>query len=185
MTGERFEALVNRLEQQAKSNPGRYKLRVLLLAMLGNAYVGAMLLLLVALLAALIASVTLLKVVAVKLIVVVGLFLWTILKALWVTIDPPEGTEVKAGQAPELFTTINGLRHELRAPRFHHVLFWSLFGYRVTGCFQLHNKQRAREVLRQIQQSVRFPGETLIINVEGRNRRFGRKFRWMRGARVL
>jgi hypothetical protein len=60
-----------------------------------------------------------------------------------------------------------------------------VLGYRVTGFFQLHSKRRAMEVLRQIQESVPFPGETLIINVEGANYRFRRKFRWMRGARIL
>jgi len=40
-------------------------------------------------------------------------------------------------------------------------------------------------VLRRIQQGVQFPGEALIINVEGANYRFGRKFRRIRGARIL
>ena len=30
-----------------------------------------------------------------------------------------------------------------------------------------------------------FAGETLIINVEEANCRFGRKFRWMRGSRIV
>lgn len=60
-----------------------------------------------------------------------------------------------------------------------------VFGYRVTAFCRLHSKRRAQEVLRQIQESVRFPGETMIINVDGANYRFDRKFRWMRGARLL
>jgi Zn-dependent protease with chaperone function len=60
-----------------------------------------------------------------------------------------------------------------------------VFGYRVTSFFQLHSKRRAQEVLQHIQQSMRFPGETMIINVEGDNYRFGWKFGRMRGARVL
>jgi hypothetical protein len=39
--------------------------------------------------------------------------------------------------------------------------------------------------LRGIQTGVSFAGETLIINVEGGNYRFGRKLRWMRGSRIL
>jgi len=31
---------------------------------------------------------------------------------------------------------------------------------------------------------VQFPGETLILSVQGENYRFGRKFRWMRGSRI-
>jgi hypothetical protein len=39
--------------------------------------------------------------------------------------------------------------------------------------------------MRSIQEQVQFPGETLIVNAEGENYRFGRKFAWMRGSRVL
>ena len=60
-----------------------------------------------------------------------------------------------------------------------------VFGYRVQGWWQLHNKAMVADALRQIQASVIFPGETMIINVEGENYRFGRKFFWMRGARIL
>ena len=84
--------------------------------------------------------------------------------------------------------SIPGLRKayyvKKRVKHLAHLPFY-VFGYRVTGFFQLHSKQRAREVLRQIQESVRFPGETILINVEGDNYRFGRKFQWMRGAKVL
>jgi Zn-dependent protease with chaperone function len=122
MTNEQFEALVGRLEHQAQSKPGRYRLKVFLLAMLGNAYVGAMLLLIIALMAVLLASIMVLKAFAVKLIILVGFFLWMIVKALWVKIDPPVGTEIKPREAPELFAMIDGLRRQLSAPRFHHVL---------------------------------------------------------------
>jgi Zn-dependent protease with chaperone function len=122
MTNEQFEALVSRLEQQAQNNPDRYRIKVFLLAMLGNAYLGVMLLLIVVLFGMLLASVMVLKLLAVKLIIIVGFFLWMILKALWVRIDPPEGTEITAGQAPGLFAMIGRLRCQLGAPRFHHVL---------------------------------------------------------------
>ncbi len=122
MTNEQFDALVGRLEEQARGNPAGYQLKVVLLALLGNAYLAAMLLLIVALLLATLASVVVLKALAVKLVLVVGFFLWMILKALWVKIDPPAGTELRRAQAPELFAMIDGLRRTLRAPRFHHVL---------------------------------------------------------------
>jgi Zn-dependent protease with chaperone function len=122
MTNEQFDALVARLEAKARRDPSGYKLRVFLLALLGNAYLGMMLLLIVGLLLGLLASVTVLKAIAVKLIIVVGFFLWLILKALWVRFDAPEGTEIKPRQAGELFAMIDGLRRQLGAPRFHHVL---------------------------------------------------------------
>jgi len=42
MTDEAFEALVGKLEKQARRNPGRYEMRVLLTALLGYAYLGTM-----------------------------------------------------------------------------------------------------------------------------------------------
>ena len=122
MTNEQFEALISKLEGEAQSNPGRYKFKVLLLAFLGNAYIGTMLLLIISLLAGLIASLSTFKAIALKLIFVVGFFLLMILRALWIKIAPPVGTEIKAKQAPELFKMVNTLRKQLDAPRFHHVL---------------------------------------------------------------
>jgi hypothetical protein len=60
-----------------------------------------------------------------------------------------------------------------------------VLGFTTTRWFQWRRNGQAQEVTRAIQDSVRFPGETLIISVEGENVRFGRKFRWMRGARIL
>jgi Zn-dependent protease with chaperone function len=122
MTNEEFQTLVYRLEGEARRSPSAYALRVWLLAMLGNAYLALVVLLLVALFLASIASVAVLKGLAVKLIAVVGVFLWVVLRALWVSIPPPEGMELRRSDAPELFAAIDALRRELRAPRFHHVL---------------------------------------------------------------
>lgn len=122
MTEGQFEALVGKLEQEARIDPKRYQFKVLLLAALGNGYIGAMLVLIVAILAGLVASVFTLKALAVKLLIPVAIFLWMILKALWVRIEPPAGCEVHPEQAPELFALVDELRRHLRAPRFHHVL---------------------------------------------------------------
>jgi hypothetical protein len=60
-----------------------------------------------------------------------------------------------------------------------------VFGYKVGSLFRWHTKARAAEVLAAIQEKVSFPGETLILCVEGENRAFGGKFRWMRGSRIV
>lgn len=122
MTNEQFEALVCKLEAQARRNPAGYKFKVVLLGLLGNIYLGAILLLIVALFVGSLASVVVLKGFALKLIAVVGVFLWMILKAVCVKFAPPEGIEIEAKQARELFAMINELRLALRAPRFDHVL---------------------------------------------------------------
>ena len=127
MTNEQFENLVKRLETQAIAKPGQYKFKVLLLALIGNAYLVSILLVLLGLLGGSIASILVLKALAVKLIIVVGIFLWTILKALWVKIDPPTGLKITARDAPELFAMIGRLRKKLGAPRFHEVLITEEF----------------------------------------------------------
>ena len=122
MTNEEFESLVRRLEEQAKRNPAGYRTRVLLIALLGNAYLAAILALIAALLVAALVSIVWLKAAGVKIALAMGFFLWVVLKSLWVRIPPPDGTEITARDAPELFTMIEELRRALRAPRFHHVL---------------------------------------------------------------
>ena len=91
MTNEEFEALVGRLEGEAKRNPGGYKTRVVLMALLGNAYLVLMLLAITALLVTAIVSIAWLKGAGVKIALVVGVFLWMVLKALWIRLVPPQG----------------------------------------------------------------------------------------------
>lgn len=122
MTDEEFNALVARLEAQARQYPRSYQFRVLLLALLGNAYLAAILLFIALLLIASLASIMVLKALAVKLILVVGFFLWMLVKALWIRIPPPDGMPVSAVQAPKLFAMIAELRRQLGAPPFHVVL---------------------------------------------------------------
>jgi hypothetical protein len=91
MTNAEFEALVHKLEGDARRNPAAYQLKVLAIAWLGNAYLGAMLLLIVALLGGIIVGMVVSKsAVAVKLVLVVGIFLWVVLKALWVKLPRPK-----------------------------------------------------------------------------------------------
>jgi len=122
MTHDEFAALVSKLEDQAKRNPAGYRFKVLLLAMLGNAYLGGILLLITALLVAAVASILVLKAIALKIILVTVPFLWLILKAVWIKVAPPQGIEIKRLQAPALFAMIEELRLALRAPPFDHVL---------------------------------------------------------------
>lgn len=122
MTRDAFEKLVMKLEKSARKNPGLYKLRVVLLSLLGNAYLAVILVLLLALLAGALASILVLKVLAVKLVLVIGVFISMIFRALWVRLDAPTGQQVRPAEAPALFAMIDDLRRQLRAPRFHEVL---------------------------------------------------------------
>ncbi len=122
MTDDQFDARVAQLAAFANRNPGAYKLRVLLMALLGNAYLAAMLGVIALLFAISLFSIVYLKAIGIKLALVIGAFLWVILRALWVRVAAPEGTPVKRRDCPDLFAMIDQLRRSLRAPRFHHVL---------------------------------------------------------------
>jgi Zn-dependent protease with chaperone function len=122
VTDEEFETLVGRLDQQAKRNPAGYRTRVLLMALLGSAYLGVMLVLIALLVVAAAISVVWVKAAGVKIAILMAVFLWLVVKALWVGLAPPEGAEVTARDAPELFGMIEELRRALHSPRFHHVL---------------------------------------------------------------
>ena len=61
MTKHEFDALIARLEIQVARDPAAYQRRVTLLALLGNVYLGALLLVIVAILIALAAYVMVLK----------------------------------------------------------------------------------------------------------------------------
>lgn len=122
MTSEQLNHLVARLETQARHSPILYRLRLLLLALLGYGYLalilgGLLLLLLVCLL-----SVVFLKALALKVALPVAAFVWLVLKAMWVRIEPPVGRRLKRSEAPALFAMIDELRRRLRAPRFHRIL---------------------------------------------------------------
>jgi len=60
-----------------------------------------------------------------------------------------------------------------------------VFGFRVIGLFSFERKQRAAEVMDQIEQTVRFPGQTLFINLDNEDYRFRRTFRRLPWTKVL
>ena len=122
MTDTEFDTLVARLERRARQDPAGYKLRVLLLALLGNAYLAFMLLVIAALMLVALWSVIYLKALGVKLFLVIGVFLWLILQALWVKIEAPAGARVKKEDSPELFGMIEQLQRQLGSAHFHEVL---------------------------------------------------------------
>jgi Zn-dependent protease with chaperone function len=122
MTQEEFENLVARLDEKSRSDPRGYKLRVILLALLGYGYIGAMLVALLALLALGVLSVAYLKSLAVKIDIALIVLIGIVLRAMWVRVTPPEGRELSRTESPALFAMIDKLRASLGAPRFHRVL---------------------------------------------------------------
>jgi Zn-dependent protease with chaperone function len=122
MTNAEFIALVARLEGDARRDPGGYRLRTAALALVGYAYLGLVIALLVMLLLVALVSVIYLKAAGVKLAIAIAIFLAVVVRATWIRLSAPQGIEIDARSAPELFAAIQRLRKSLGAPRFHHVL---------------------------------------------------------------
>lgn len=60
-----------------------------------------------------------------------------------------------------------------------------VLGFRVRGRFGSWRSRQVRQVLDHLKEKIAFPYPTLILGVDGKNYRFGRKFAWMRGSRIL
>ncbi len=125
MTQEQFESLVSRLEQDSARNPKLYKLRLGALAVFGYAYIGAILLLLFALLGLIVLAAT--KGAAMLLILkkvgwLVLALIWIVARSMWIKFEPPSGRQIVRAEAPRLFELIEQTRARARAPKVHSVL---------------------------------------------------------------
>ena len=121
MTAEAWDLLVRRLEAKAKKEPGAYRMRVALLAGLGYAVIGGALVVALGGLALTLVLITQ-HPAAIKLLFLFGPLTWVILRALPVKLEPPQGIELSASEAPALFTLVESLREKAPAPRIHHLL---------------------------------------------------------------
>jgi Zn-dependent protease with chaperone function len=120
--GERWEELVRRLEPQARANPSAHKRKVVLLALLGFAFILGF----VALLGAIAVGVVLIAMhsalVLLKLLIPIGILLWLVARSLYVNFEPPTGVRITKREAPELFRMLDDVKRAIRGPRLHRVL---------------------------------------------------------------
>ena len=125
MTAEKYEAMVSRLEEVARRDPDKYRLRVGLLAALGYGYIILVIALLVAIGVAIVYysfQYGRLLGITLKFGWIFLALAWFVLKALWVRVPPPEGLELKRADAPELFAAVDEITASLAAPKIAHVL---------------------------------------------------------------
>ncbi|HEX7121643.1 MAG TPA: M48 family metallopeptidase, partial [Gemmatimonadaceae bacterium] len=123
MDDKRFRALVQRLEAEERARPSLYRMRVGLLAALGYAYIGLVLLVLLALLAVTVAIMVKGHAGAlIKLVFALVVAAWFILRALWVRFEPPAGRRLTRAEAPALFAEADEIARKLKAPRADVVL---------------------------------------------------------------
>jgi hypothetical protein len=106
MTREEFNALVQKLESYAQQQPASYKLRVGLLAVLGYAYIFAVLAGLLLALAIVVLFVVYsgrINSALIKLLILLLVPIFIVLRSLWVSMPPPKGLELRRQQVPHLF----------------------------------------------------------------------------------
>jgi Zn-dependent protease with chaperone function len=121
MDDERWEALVRRLEPQARAHPAAYRRKVVLLAVLGYAFIATLLLLLVGLGVLVVVLALSSSGLVLKFLIPIAALFFVILRALYVKVTPPEGVRLKRSKAPKLFTMIDEVRKRIRGPRVHDV----------------------------------------------------------------
>lgn len=125
ITQGQFDALVGKLEDFSKSNPGNYRLRVALWATLGYTYIFLVLAGLLALIGLVVLFIVFsnrINASIIKLAILLLVPAWVIVRSLWVTFPPPQGLKVNRRQVPHLFALVDELTTKLQAPRFHNIL---------------------------------------------------------------
>jgi Zn-dependent protease with chaperone function len=122
---EKFDALVEKIEQYARQEPAYYRLRVGLLACLGYGYIFFVLLLVCAAIfglrqIAMVAPSS--SVINQNIDTITILLSLGFIRIFWINFPLPQGIELHRKQAPELFYLIDEIRHKLRTPPIHHIL---------------------------------------------------------------
>jgi Zn-dependent protease with chaperone function len=130
MTHEKFEELVTQLQEEAKYAPKMYKLKVLLLTLLGYGYIFLIL-------AAGLAGIGLILYyvlfnngptgLSFKFILIIGAVVFLIFRSLWFRMEEPSGLEVTPEKAPALFKEVEQIRKALNGPKIHRVLLTDEF----------------------------------------------------------
>ena len=119
MDEERWQALVARLEERARSNPAAHRRKVALVAVLGYGFIAVLLLLLLGLAAVAVLLAIHGPLLLLKLLLPIGALVWVVLRSLHVKLEPPEGVRLDKRDAPELFRMVDEVRKKVRGPRVH------------------------------------------------------------------
>ncbi|GHC02335.1 M48 family metallopeptidase [Thermomonas carbonis] len=120
-TADARRQLIERLEREAERSPGRYKVKVALLAALGFVVLGGAVVLAfglsIGLVVVLLAISPLLLLKLAKLIWIPIAFGWVLLRSLWIKFSPPDGYQLGKDEAPALREEVERLRAATGAPR--------------------------------------------------------------------
>lgn len=119
-----FVHLVRTSEQDSAENSRAYRRSVAFFAALGYAWVVGCFVLAIALMGWVVSQMLhgRVRFMLLWLLVAAGSLLWVSLRALWMRMAPPEGEEITAEEAPELFEALNRIRRKIKGPAIDHVL---------------------------------------------------------------
>ena len=121
MKEQRWQELVRRLEPQARANPTAYRRKVVLLALLGYAFIGGLVLALFALAVLTVVIALASSAVLLKLLIPIGVLIFVVARALYVKFEPPDGVPLSRRQAPDLFRMVDEVRQRIQGPRVHEI----------------------------------------------------------------
>jgi Zn-dependent protease with chaperone function len=123
---ERFNKLIQKLEVFAAEKPAIYRLHVALLAALGYTYIFLILAVTVALLVGIVLLMVNAKSSfgssAIKAVIFLLAIAFMLVRSLWVSIPPPTELALCRQDVPKLFSLVDEISSQLKAPRFHHIL---------------------------------------------------------------
>jgi Zn-dependent protease with chaperone function len=127
MQEEEYIQLVQKAEEAAEKNIKSYRNKLLLYAGLGYAVIFLILFSLIALIGgtlatAFISSALFLILLKKKLIFILAIVVWILLKAVWVKFEEPTGYVLERKQFHKLFDTIDQLRLQLKSLPIHQVI---------------------------------------------------------------
>lgn len=120
---QRFDTLIEEVEEYARKYPQKYRRRVALLAMLGYGYFVAVFILICFILWIIRQAILLTNPAMLGQLNQIFLYLGFGILGLFFTYFPkPNGIKLYRQQVPELFNLIDELTSNLKAPKFHHIL---------------------------------------------------------------
>jgi Zn-dependent protease with chaperone function len=121
VTREKFDALIQRLQEVSRKNPKLYLARVVGLVALAYGYLLLVLLGSFVLCVAMFGLLFYVPYLAVFGIIAFGGIFLAVARGLWVKLESPQGQSVTRGQAPKLFALLDELRAALDCRPFHRV----------------------------------------------------------------
>ena len=126
MNQEKFNVLIDQLEDYAREHPMAYRIRVGLLAAFGYLYIFAVVFLLLSLVCAVLYYLSF-NWLVIKILWIPLVLVGVALRAVWVSFPEPDGLHLKYEDAPTLFDLVREVESAIQSPHVHHILLTDVF----------------------------------------------------------